>query len=130
MSYLTPKWLAEQGWGDCTKTACPFWAPDLPSNGVLQKGASDDFVMYYSVPELQLKTNKACVGRATGTFNPPSHTNSNGTSTGVASITWTDAGSPVVCSDQSDLDNNGPHAIDPSVGIALFSFQKLISCLL
>jgi hypothetical protein len=126
MSYLTPKWLKEQGWGSCTscgnKCACPFWAPDLPSNGVLQSiartgfggdRASDTFVMYYSAEELQLKSGMACIGRATGTFNPPSSSQSYNA---TASITWADSGAPIVCSSKVDLQKNGPHAIDPSVG--------------
>ena len=65
-SFLVPAWLLEhQPWKkDGCDPACPFWAPDLPSN---HNGPSDELVMYYSVPTLQdARWGTGCIGRATG----------------------------------------------------------------
>jgi arabinan endo-1,5-alpha-L-arabinosidase len=119
-SYLNPNWLKENAtdWGECARgkpgeSVCAIWAPDLPSNGngFNHKGkvASDQFDMYYSLCPPKDK-QQYCVGRATGTWNPPTRHRS-------ASITWTDDGAPIVCTSDSDVKAGAPRAIDPSVGM-------------
>ena len=106
-SFLVPRWLLDyEPWrsGGCDP-ACPFWAPDLPS---AHAGASDDLVMYYSVPALDGE-GSGCIGRATGIFHAPK------SRADAAFVDWTDAGEPVVCSNTTLADAGGPHNIDPSV---------------
>jgi len=106
-SFLVPQWLLSlEPWKSrgC-KPACPFWAPDLPSNHL---GASDELTMYYSVPPLDGGRDSGCIGRATGTFHPPVDER-------AAFIDWKDAGAPVLCSNHSLEVVGGPHNIDPSV---------------
>ena len=106
-SFLVPTWLLDyEPWRSSgCDPACPFWAPDLPS---AHAGASDELVMYYSVPAIDGE-GSGCIGRATGVFHAPE---SRGD---AASIDWTDAGEPIVCSDATLAAAGGPHNIDPSV---------------
>jgi len=110
-SYLTPDWVTDylypSGCGDGEKSACPFWAPDLVSSGNGIPPGGDDFIMYYSIA-IPNDYGRACIGRAKGRFN---------STTQPPSIDWVDAGAPVVCSNKSQVEAGGPHAIDPSVTV-------------
>lgn len=108
-AFFVPPWLRGLHWGECIKSACPFWAPDLPSSLL---GGGDDFTMYYSLrahPEDPAPASVHCVGLAQGTFAAP-------TATGPASIAWEDSGEPVICTNVS-ADPQSARAIDPSVSI-------------
>lgn len=103
-SYFVPPWLETmEPWKGCAATACPFWAPDLVSNGNGVAPGGEDFVLYYSVPST---THPACIGRAVGRF----------VASPVPRVDWRDAlGGPVLCGNEDA--SSGPHVIDPSVSV-------------
>ena len=86
-SYLKPDWIYDYLYPDgCGDAACPFWAPDIVSNGNGISPGGDDFIMYYSiaVPDVY---GKACIGRAEGTFR-------SGNASSAPSIIFRDSGQP------------------------------------
>lgn len=116
-SYLIPPWLQDyepwqsQGCGDGRTSACPFWAPDLPSSGNGMAPGGDHFTMYYSAPALD-NEGSGCIGLARGVFHAPEDSDDR------AWIEWTDAGEPVICGDLGSTGSHGgPHNIDPSVSV-------------
>lgn len=116
-SYLIPPWLPSyepwrsQGCGDGKTSACPFWAPDLPSSGNGMAPGGDNFIMYYSVPAVD-GDGGGCIGLARGKFVAPADSNDR------AFIDWTDAGEPIICGDLASTGKfGGPHNIDPSVAV-------------
>lgn len=106
-SFLTPDWITDYLYPEGCDSACPFWAPDLVTSGNGIEEGGDRFVMYYSVA-VPNEYGRACIGRAEGIFSSEKH---------PPSIEWKDAGSPVVCSNESSVEKGGPHAIDPSVSV-------------
>lgn len=99
-SYLKPTWSSSY----LKNGNLAFWAPEfVPSEEPESSGK-----MYYSIsggginPSVD-SISEFCIGLAYGTVHS------------LQNITWSDAGSPVICVSSEQANVGAPHAIDPSV---------------